>query len=59
MEAMRKDDHEVLFCFEPYDELVLMNLGQFDRKTLKSIENELALDNVADAATHKHGGVHP
>jgi TNF receptor-associated protein 1 len=31
----------VLFLYEPYDELVLMQLGQFDRKYLKSIENEV------------------
>lgn len=35
---------EVLFLYEPYDELVLMNLGQFDKKFLKSIENEIAED---------------
>ena len=42
LEAMRKENNEVLFCFEPYDELVLMNLGQFRQKTLKSIENAVA-----------------
>ena len=41
MEAMSRSDIEVLFCFEPYDELVLLNLAQFDRKNLKSVENEL------------------
>ena len=45
MEAMKKKDIEVLYCFEPYDELVLMNLGQFDKKTLKSIENEMAVED--------------
>ncbi|KAK6975481.1 cytochrome P450 CYP44 [Biomphalaria glabrata] len=43
-EALKKRDIEVLFLYEPYDELVLMNLGQFDRKNLKSIENELYED---------------
>ena len=41
MEAMNKKGLEVLFCYEPYDELVLMNLGQFDKKQFKSIENEI------------------
>ena len=41
MEAMKKKGIEVLFCYEPYDELVLMNLGQFDKMTFKSIENEM------------------
>ncbi|XP_046325798.2 heat shock protein 75 kDa, mitochondrial-like [Haliotis rufescens] len=43
-EAMKKQDTEVLFLYEPYDELVLMNLGQYDRKNLKSIENEISAD---------------
>ncbi|ESP03655.1 hypothetical protein LOTGIDRAFT_237567 [Lottia gigantea] len=43
-EALKKKDIEVLFLYEPYDELVLMNLGQFDKKNLKSVENELADD---------------
>lgn len=41
MEALQKEDKEVLFLYEPYDELVLMNLGQFYKKNLKSIENEI------------------
>ena len=49
MEAMRKQDVEVLFCYEPYDELVLMNLAQFDRKNLKSIENEVTNEAPADS----------
>ena len=40
-EALSKKDVEVLFCYEPYDELVLMNLGQFDNKSLKSVESEV------------------
>ena len=44
LEALKKKDLEVLFLYEPYDELVLMNLGQFDKKFLKSIENEVADD---------------
>ncbi|XP_029644161.1 heat shock protein 75 kDa, mitochondrial [Octopus sinensis] len=43
-EALQKKDTEVLFLYEPYDELVLMNLGQFDRKNLKSVENEIQDD---------------
>ena len=35
MEAVNKRDLEVLYCYEPYDELVLMNLAQFSGKTLK------------------------
>ncbi|TPP66623.1 Heat shock protein 75 mitochondrial [Fasciola gigantica] len=35
---------EVLFLYEPYDELVLMQLGQFDKKRLTSIETMVAED---------------
>ena len=31
----------MLFCYEPYDELVLMQLQQFDKKTVTSVEKEM------------------
>merc|ERR1712106_372633 len=40
-EALKKDGTEVLFCYEPYDELVLMQLQQFDKKTVTSVEKEM------------------
>ncbi|XP_059483061.1 heat shock protein 75 kDa, mitochondrial isoform X2 [Neocloeon triangulifer] len=43
-EAIKKKDIEVLFCYEPYDELVLMQLRQFDSKNLTSIEREMRMD---------------
>lgn len=49
-EALKEKDIEVLFLYESYDELVLMNLGQFDRKNLKSVESEL-YDNKEDTDT--------
>lgn len=49
-EALQKRDVEVLFLYEPYDELVLMNLAQYDRKNLRSIENEL-YDDKEDTDT--------
>ena len=39
---------QVLFLYEPYDELVLMQ--QFDRKNLRSIEGE-AVDDAANTNT--------
>jgi len=50
MEAMQKKDIEVLFCYENYDELVLMNLAQYDKKYLKSVENEL-VDDKSDTSS--------
>ena len=50
MEAMQKKDIEVLYCFENFDELVLMNLAQFDKKNLKSVENQLVEDK-SDTST--------
>lgn len=38
---MKKRNAEVLFCFEPYDELVLLQLRQFDKKQLTSVEKEM------------------
>lgn len=40
-ESLKKRDVEVLFCYEPYDELVLMQLRQFDKKNLVSVEKEM------------------
>lgn len=43
-EAVSSRDVEVLFCFEPYDELVLVQLQQFNRKNVTSIEKEMRRD---------------
>jgi TNF receptor-associated protein 1 len=32
---------EVLFCYESYDELVLMQLSEFDKKRVTSVEKEM------------------
>lgn len=40
-ESLKKEGTEVLFCYEPYDELVLMQLQQFDKKTVTSVEKEM------------------
>jgi len=40
-ESLKKSETEVLFCYEPYDELVLMQLQQFDKKTVTSVEKEM------------------
>lgn len=44
-EAVRQRDEEVLFCYEPYDELVIMQLRQFDSRNLASIEREMRKDH--------------
>ncbi|KAL1398588.1 hypothetical protein pipiens_008846, partial [Culex pipiens pipiens] len=40
-ESLKKKGIEVLFCYEAYDELVLMQLGQFLGKNLVSVEKEM------------------
>ena len=40
-EALKSKDVEILFCYESYDELVLMQLQQFDKKKLTSVEKEM------------------
>lgn len=46
-ESFKKRNFEVLFCYEPYDELVLMQLGQYNSRFLTSVEKELRQDNEA------------
>lgn len=46
-EGIRKQNVEVLFCYEPYDELVLMQLGAFLGCNLVSVEKEMRLDRSA------------
>ena len=49
-EALKKKDLEILFCYESYDELVLMQLQQFDKKKMKSVEKEMREDISTDTA---------
>ena len=56
MEAMQAQDTEVLFLYEGFDELVLMNLGQFDKKNLTSVENELAAVKSDTPSSGKSSG---
>lgn len=46
-ESFKKRNVEVLFCYEPYDELVLMQLGQYNSRALTSVEKEMRQDNDA------------
>lgn len=43
-ESLKKRNVEVLFCYEPYDELVLMHLGNFNNHNLTSVEKALRKD---------------
>lgn len=47
-ENLKKRGVEVLFCYEPYDELVLMQLGIFKNKNLVSVEKEMRQDASGD-----------
>ena len=47
---MKKRDVEVLFCFEPYDELVLLQLREYDRKQLTSVEKDMRQTDSSDKA---------
>lgn len=48
-EAVRSRDVEVLFCTEPYDELVLAQLRQFGRRSITSVEKEMRRDAEGEA----------
>lgn len=44
-ESLKKRDQEVLFCYEMYDELVLLELKEFARRPLISVENDMQKDS--------------
>jgi len=41
MEALKARNYEVLYCFQPYDEIVVLQLRQFSGKPLTSVEKEM------------------
>ncbi|XP_023952390.2 heat shock protein 75 kDa, mitochondrial [Bicyclus anynana] len=43
-ESLKKRDVEVLFCYEMYDELVLLELKEFGGRALVSVENDMQKD---------------
>lgn len=51
LEALRRRDAEVLFCYEGHDELVLMQLRSFDSHNLTSVEKEMRQDKEAEDLT--------
>jgi len=51
LEALRRKDVEVLFCYEGHDELVLMQLRSFDKFQLTSVEKEMRHDKEAEDLT--------
>ncbi|CAG9859430.1 unnamed protein product [Phyllotreta striolata] len=46
-ESLKTKKQEVLFCYEPYDELVLMQLQQFKGNKLVSVEKDMREDKQA------------
>lgn len=54
-ESLKKRNELVLFCYEPYDELVLMQLGQFKGKKLVSVEKEMRNDSRDPAKVQDFG----
>ncbi|EAT48688.1 AAEL000301-PA [Aedes aegypti] len=50
-ESLKKKGFEVLFCYEAYDELVLMQLGQFLGKNLVSVEKEMRRSDKSDESS--------
>jgi TNF receptor-associated protein 1 len=47
-ESLKRRDIEVLFCYEPYDELVLMQLLSFKSHNLTSVEKDMRRDDTAE-----------
>lgn len=51
-EALKRRQQEVLFCYEPYDELVLMQLQQYKGNKLVSVEKDMRMDKQANDLTN-------
>ncbi|XP_018327578.1 heat shock protein 75 kDa, mitochondrial isoform X2 [Agrilus planipennis] len=51
-ESLKQKQYEVLFCYEPYDELVLMQLQQFKGYRLISVEKDMRDDKAASDLTN-------
>lgn len=51
-EGLKSKNVEVLFCYEPYDELVLTQLQAFAGKEIVSVEKEMRLDTEASDLTN-------
>lgn len=47
-ESLKKEDYSVLFCYEPYDELVLMQLISYKGHNLVSVEKEIRRSNASE-----------
>jgi TNF receptor-associated protein 1 len=47
-EAIKQKDYEVLFLFEPHDEVVILQLGKYHKMNLTSIEMEIEKDKNID-----------
>ncbi|KAK4317906.1 hypothetical protein Pmani_011043 [Petrolisthes manimaculis] len=56
-EALKKKNVEVLFCYETYDEVVLMQLKEFSRKNIVSVEKEMRQDKNAVDFDGAEGGL--
>ncbi|CAH4033523.1 unnamed protein product [Pieris brassicae] len=50
-ESLKKRDVEVLFCYEMYDELVLLELKEFNGRNLVSVENDMQKDPAGNSDT--------
>ncbi|XP_046748301.1 heat shock protein 75 kDa, mitochondrial [Diprion similis] len=55
-EALKKRNLEVLFCYEPYDELVLMQLREYNSHPMTSVEKEMRHDKE-DENSFEFGGL--
>lgn len=56
-ESLKKRDVEVLFCYETYDEVVLMQLREFGNKKLMSVEKEMRQDKSEVVYDSESGGL--
>ncbi|XP_041459560.1 heat shock protein 75 kDa, mitochondrial-like [Lytechinus variegatus] len=53
-EAFRRKDREVIFCYDDYDEITMLQLREFDRKLLRSVESEMAGDESSEETSQEN-----
>ncbi|XP_002734835.2 heat shock protein 75 kDa, mitochondrial-like [Saccoglossus kowalevskii] len=55
-EAAKNRNFEVLFCYDEYDELSLLQLREFDKKIVTSVENEMMATSDKETTLEGVGG---
>lgn len=56
LEAMKNKNYEVVFCYDPYDEITMLQLRNYSQKQLFSVENEITANMFKEESEKKEEG---